>query len=526
MLYRILTLLILLLAAPAWGATYTPTSHAEMVTAIAALEAGDTITISGSWTAETAYEISDNNVTINSSSSTNTITSGTDSVAVINLAGTGQTITGFKIDGDKDNRTDSIGIDISGSSATVSGMTIVDACLYGVRTYVGSTGNTITGNTITNSGKNGVNKNIYANAIRINSTSSANITDNIISSDSDGSHSIVLNTPAEGGTISGNTITGGTDGIQVITGSSLTISGNTISNFALSAPGDGINLTPCLACTVSGNTITQSSNSGNAAWAIEVTGDADASDGTTVTGNTMSGAYLNRCLGGGGSNITFSKNHCEAIDNGIYYQNPDSSIFRANIIIVNGGSDDAGIFLDSNAAGERLAYVYNNTIVDIGDSTSGIRFEEATGTWGAAEVKNNIIQGFAKGLVIEDAGDNGIAVVHTHNDYYGNTANVQKDVGGSFSNEDLGTGEITTNPLLNATYGIPANSPVKDAGAVLYTYAAHPGDYLGAKVYGSAPDIGAIEYKDHTFGGWFFEMFIPTIFNLCASTNASCYTQP
>jgi hypothetical protein len=85
-------------------------------------------------------------------------------------------------------------------------------------------------------------------------------------------------------------------------------------------------------------------------------------------------------------------------------------------------------------------------------------------------------------------------------------------------------------PLLidpvNNNFGLQSNSPAKDAGAVLYTYAAHPGDFIGAKVYGSAPDIGAIEYKDHTFGGWFFDLFIPTIFNLCASTNANCYTQP
>jgi len=85
---------------------------------------------------------------------------------------------------------------------------------------------------------------------------------------------------------------------------------------------------------------------------------------------------------------------------------------------------------------------------------------------------------------------------------------------------------IVLDPLLTSAYGLQGNSPAKDAGAVLYTYAAHPGDFIGAKVYGSAPDIGAYEYQDHTFGGWFFEMFIPTIFNLCASTNANCYTQP
>lgn len=105
------------------------------------------------------------------------------------------------------------------------------------------------------------------------------------------------------------------------------------------------------------------------------------------------------------------------------------------------------------------------------------------------------------------------------------------DIGG------VGTPTVSNNyasedgdPLLidpvNNNFGLQSNSPAKDAGAVLYTYAAHPGDYYGRKIYGDGPDIGAVEYEDHTPGGWFFEMFMPLVMKLCASTNAACYTQP
>jgi hypothetical protein len=513
-----------LLAGPAFGATYSPTSHATMATAVGAVNAGDTITISGSWTASTGYEIADNNVVVNSSSPTNTILAGADTTAVIILSGTGQTVTGFKIDGDKDTRTDTIGVDISGSSATVSSMTIVDACLYGVRIYGGSTGNTVTGNTFTNNGKTGVDKVTYANAIRVNPTGSANVTNNIISADEYGSSSIVLNTPATGGVVSGNTIVGGDDGLYVIAGDTLTISNNSISNFALDNDSDGINIAGCLNCIVSRNTITQSANSSNAAWGIELTGNADVNNGSTVSNNILTGAYLNRGIGGGGSTITVSGNWIEAIDYGINQSNCGGSTYQYNMIIVNGGAGDTGIYLDSNAAGERVAYIYNNTIVDVGSSDYGIRMEETTGTWGAAAIKNNIITGFAKGLVIEDAGNNGVAVVHTYNSYYGNTANVQKDVAGTFSNESLGTGELTSDPVLLSNYRLGSLSPAIDAGTVLFTYALFPGDLAGRKISGSAPDIGAFEYQK-PLGGIPGKIWSDS-FKICASTNASCYTQP
>lgn len=112
-----------------------------------------------------------------------------------------------------------------------------------------------------------------------------------------------------------------------------------------------------------------------------------------------------------------------------------------------------------------------------------------------------------------------------------------EDIGGDDINENGGTATVDSNyadsdgdPLfVNPTvgnFGLSGNSPAKDTGAVLYTYAAHPGDYYGRKIYGAGPDIGAVEYEDHTPGGWFFEFFMPTIMKLCASTNAACYIQP
>ncbi|HOX23459.1 MAG TPA: right-handed parallel beta-helix repeat-containing protein, partial [Elusimicrobiales bacterium] len=79
--------------------------------------------------------------------------------------------------------------------------------------------------------------------------------------------------------------------------------------------------------------------------------------------------------------------------------------------------------------------------------------------------------------------------------------------------------DISSDPFLNAAYGIAGNSPAKDKGAVLYTYAAHPGDYYGRKIYGDGPDIGAVEKKV------FFEDFLDIIFKKCATTDSSCYTQ-
>jgi hypothetical protein len=79
---------------------------------------------------------------------------------------------------------------------------------------------------------------------------------------------------------------------------------------------------------------------------------------------------------------------------------------------------------------------------------------------------------------------------------------------------------VNSNPLLTATYGIAATSPARNAGTSIWTYAAYPGDFYGNKIYGSAPDIGAVEKKQFIFDG---DEMLP---KKCKSTNAACYVQP
>ncbi len=81
-----------------------------------------------------------------------------------------------------------------------------------------------------------------------------------------------------------------------------------------------------------------------------------------------------------------------------------------------------------------------------------------------------------------------------------------------------------TDPLLNSTnYQIAGNSPAKNTAEVLWEYSAHPGDYYGKKCFGSACDIGAVEFVEFIYGlpG---KVWSDTP-KPCASTNAACYTQ-
>jgi len=170
-----------------------------------------------------------------------------------------------------------------------------------------------------------------------------------------------------------------------------------------------------------------------------------------------------------------------------------------------------GITVNGAAGGASNIRIWNNTIA--GNTEAGITLNA---TINSAAITNNIIANNGTyGITADEAG---VTATASYNLIYGS--------GTAALNNITNSNGSTSDPILNAVYGIAGNSPAKDAGAVLYTYAAYPGDYLGHKIYGSGPDIGAVEYEDHTPGGWFFEFFMPTIMKLCASTNAACYTQP
>lgn len=100
--------------------------------------------------------------------------------------------------------------------------------------------------------------------------------------------------------------------------------------------------------------------------------------------------------------------------------------------------------------------------------------------------------------------------------------------------ENINThGAWGVDPLLTATFAPQPGSPAIDAGVPTFT-AAQFQDYSGnTKVYGSAPDIGAYEFKSlisggagKMGGGKGAPRFIFDYPDICASTNAACYVQP
>jgi len=187
------------------------------------------------------------------------------------------------------------------------------------------------------------------------------------------------------------------------------------------------------------------------------------------------------------------------------------------------------LYLDKPASVTTGTTVYNNTLVG---SEIGI-FLYSGGTGGATGYvfKNNIVVGASSYSFMAW---NEVPLLEWTSDY--NVYDWQdalpfyyNDGAYNLSDFKTNTGQdahsLASDPILNAAYGIEGDSPAKDKGAVLYPYAAHPGDYYSRKIYGAGPDIGAVEYEDHTPGGWFFEMFTSLVMKLCASTNAACYTQ-
>jgi len=103
------------------------------------------------------------------------------------------------------------------------------------------------------------------------------------------------------------------------------------------------------------------------------------------------------------------------------------------------------------------------------------------------------VNGFIKGVIIEDKDNDGTGVTHTNNLYYGNTADLQKDMAGVFTGITLDGTELSSNPLFVSisNYQLQATSPARDAGANVGLTL----DYDGHSVpVGSGVDIGAYEY--------------------------------
>ena len=191
-------------------------------------------------------------------------------------------------------------------------------------------------------------------------------------------------------------------------------------------------------------------------------------------------------------------------------------VIRHNIL---SGCLQSGIRLDSNTGGVPSSIaIYNNTIT--GNTGAAIYANYADFP---VVAKNNIFS--ANGAPDVDFHLSTAGLTHTNNLYYRSSGNVASYNGSTYTPANVVAGfEATakaTNPLVDAnTYKLGAQSPAIDVGAPLWTYAAFPGDYTGKKLYGTAPDIGAVEKKQYIFDG--DEM----IGKKCKSSNTACYNAP
>jgi hypothetical protein len=284
-----------------------------------------------------------------------------------------------------------------------------------------------------------------------------------------------------------------------------TISNNTVDSNgdAVDASEDyGIAINCCDDCTISGNTITNTTTPGSGAG-VHLYADKDANGGTS-------------------NNLVFANNKILTTTNSmpalsLTPLNDDSApgaIIRGNII---SGASGRGISLYHDGGGTPSALlISNNTIT----GNTGSAILNSGGVF-SVTLKNNIFA--SNGAPEVDFADASAGLTSSNNVWYRASGNVLAYNSSTYTTANIATFEATavaSDPLLNSAYGLAGNSPAKDTGAVLYTYAAHPGDYLGHKIYGAGPDIGAIErvklVEDGPFG------VRP---KKCRATNAACYTQ-
>lgn len=483
MLYRLITILVLLLASPAWGANCGGSTSCAC---------GDVVTSDYIFTNDLACE-----------SGTNSALYASDGVTIdlggYTLSSDGSYHNGILVD--------------SANNVTVQNGTISGFLLEGVRFSGTSTG--------------GVVRNIASNsnldqAFQFTDSASATLydvtaignTDDAISSHSTGTVRIY------GGTFTGNANVIGCVGGGDCYAEDLVITGNTGFVFEAGAWGcSGTVLDLTRVTVVNDAGVVMAEARGSCELIIRdstITGDSANlivqynTSKVRIIRSTINVALSagSRILDGSGADagaiteITRSKLINTAGTTHTVYTLGHLSVVKSEFRAPSGGS--SSIFI---GAGTTVDSIAGNTFWDVTGTSNGIYSAQVFTTY------NNIF--YDLGTAID-----GEAVVCdnclTYSNVSDGTATYNDKVAADPLFRNVSTGDVS----------LRSGSPAIDTGAVLYTYADHPGDFIGAKVYGAAPDIGAYEYQDHTSGGWFFEFFIPTIFNLCASTNANCYIQP
>ena len=505
-------LLALFLLLPTWAgaATHTCNNHAEMVAAIAALANDDTVVINASWDADDGYDFYGySGITIYGTLGTETITMALDDTYTFKI-GSSSTIRDFVIDGAKDsfdNATQSMfGVYVQGTGSTVSGMTITDT--WGTSIYINGDTNTVTGNTVNTPGGVGITTNQEGDCIRFTSGADGNTASyNILTGESGGGSGIFI-WQADNSIITGNSHTsiprkaiyaGGTTPNE---SSGTTITGEVITDWATDTAENGISLHSVVGTTtVQGCTITQTTDTAYAAWGIEV----GAVDGATtiLQDNTIGGANLDIGISAAWHNLIIRRNTIGgAMALRLINFNADRPLTASYNLMLPTGST-YGVHFSATSAGNKFCKLYNNTIIDKGTGTIGVYLEEVDGDVATGmEVVNNIIQGFTKGVVVDDDDSDGVNLVHTDNDYYGNTDNLQEYDSEAYVNISLDASELTSDPLFVSVgtddFRLTTTSPCIDTGADVSLTLDKNSDTVP---WGSAPDIGAYEYSAITISG-------------------------
>lgn len=159
---------------------------------------------------------------------------------------------------------------------------------------------------------------------------------------------------------------------------------------------------------------------------------------------------------------------------------------RNNLFIASVAGSQ-GLVIDANNAKAR-----NNTVINTaGNAGTGYGIGQANTGRTGLEVQNNIVVGFARGIQKHT----GSSWTESNNCLYNNGIAISNESGVS---QAIGTGDVTSNPLLDANYKLQTGSPSLSAGIKWWTN-ARPSGVDGEPLPDTGIDLGAKQSNFHPF---------------------------